>query len=182
MTWHHAASATFTSGWGTDTRDLREIEVGGRIDLLDRHGNRWLLKGRHREFDGQAPWQWRAWMGDYSTLRGYPAGELVGDAGTWGSLDLRLGWDIPRAMRMPLLKNWGIQTIGFADWARTRQEAGPWPQEGTAGERWDVGFGFGKRLDLPFAWGYPYLRTYVAKPVGEGSDGRGWRFLVAFEL
>jgi len=182
VTWHHAASATFTGYWPSDTRDLRELEVGGQIDVLDRAGNQWLLKGRHREFDGQAPRQWRTWMGDWGTLRGYQHGELVGDAGTWGSVDLRLGWDIPRALRLPLLKNWGIQTIGFADWARTRHEAGPWPEEGTAGERWDVGFGFGARLDLPITWGYPYLRTYVARPVGEGSEGHGWRFLVGVEV
>ena len=54
-------------------------------------------------------------------------------------------------------------------------------EEGNTGERWDVGFGFGRRLDLPFTWGHPNLRTYIAKPVGEGSEGRGWRFLVAFE-
>lgn len=179
LVWHSSTSRAYDTEGAK--RDLQRYEVGGKIDWLDGMGNQWLLKGRHREFDGMAPRQWRVWLGDLGTLRGYPAAELTGDAGTWASLDLRLGWDLFRATHLPGLKNWGIQTLGFVDWGQTRQKAGPWPEEGTTGERWDVGFGFGRRLDLPFTWGYPYLRTYIAKPVGEGSEGRGWRFLIAFE-
>ncbi len=86
-----------------------------------------------------------------------------------------------RALGVPLLKRWGLQPIGFVDWGRTWTESGPWPDAGPTGQRADVGFGFGSRVQLPFAWKYPYVRCYAARPVGEGSDGRGWRFVLAFE-
>ena len=179
-TWHSAEGPDFGAP-ADDTIERLELAGSARLDLLDGLGNRWVLQGAARALDGQAPRQWKAWLGDYGTLRGYPAAELGGDGAAWGSLDLRLGLDLFRTLGVPVLKGWGLQPLGFADWGRTWRETGPWAPEGTTGERWDVGFGFGSRLQLPFAWQYPYVRCYAARPVGEGSEGRGWRFLVAFE-
>jgi len=74
------------------------------LDVLDRHGNRLLLKGRYRGVNRVAPTQWRTYLGDYGTLRGYPAGELSGDQGAWASLDIRWGFDLWRALHVPWLK------------------------------------------------------------------------------
>lgn len=166
-----------------DARDVTRREVAGAatLDVLDGLGNQWVLKGAARAFDGQAPRQWKPWLGDYGALRGYPAAELGGDGAAWASLDLRLNLDLLHALRLPVVGAWRLQPLAFADWGRTWHESGPLPAEGTAGQRVDVGFGFGSRLQLPFAWKHPYVRCYAARPVGEGSDGRGWRFLVAFE-
>lgn len=180
VTWHRAEGPDLTAA-GLGETDLRETRLGGKLDLLDDMGNQWLVKGGYREVDRQAPRQWRTYLGDYGSLRGYPAGELSGDAGTWASVDLRVGVDPLAALHVPVVRYWRLQPLLFADWGRTRNEVGPWPEEGLTGDRFDVGFGFGKRFDLPFAWGHPNLRCYAARPVGEGSEGRGWRFLVAFE-
>ncbi len=180
LVWHRAEGPDFSAA-GRGETDLREIRLGGAFDLLDGMGNQWLLRGKHREVDGQAPRQWRTYLGDYGTLRGYPAGELVGDAGTWAAVDVRVGVDPLAALHVPVLRHWRLQPLLFADWGRTRSEAGPWPDENVTGDRFDLGFGVGKRFDLPFAWNHPNLRLYAARPVGEGSEGRGWRFLLAFE-
>ena len=151
---------------------------------MDRSGNRWLLAGGVREFDRQTPLQWKTWMGDYGTLRGYPAGVLTGDGGSWASLDLRLGWDMWRALRVPLLKGLGLQPIGFADYGHTWNKSGSYaagPEEGVQDWRTNVGFGFGRRFDLPGLGANNNLRMYAAAPVGNGREGYGWRFLIAFE-
>ncbi|MFO7610071.1 MAG: hypothetical protein R6X35_12905 [Candidatus Krumholzibacteriia bacterium] len=180
VTWHRADGPDFAA-MGQETVERRELAGAATLDLIDGLGNQWVLKGAARSFDGQAPRQWQAWLGDYGTLRGYPAAELGGAGAAWGSLDLRLGLDLARSLRLPVLEDWGLQPLGFVDWGRAWHESGPWPQEGAAGERWDVGFGLGTRVQLPFAWQFPFVRCYAAKPVGEGSEGRGWRVLVAFE-
>jgi hypothetical protein len=164
-----------------DADALGELSGRATLDLLDGLGNQWVVQGAARAFDGQAPRQWKPWLGDYGTLRGYPAAELGGDGAAWASLDLRINLDLLQALRLPVVGGWNLQPLAFADWGRTWHESGPLPAEGAAGERMDVGFGFGSRLQLPFAWQHPYVRCYAAKPVGEGSDGRGWRVLVAFE-
>ncbi len=182
-TWHRAEGPDFAAA-GAGTVERRELAAAGTLDLLDGLGNQWVLRGAARALDGQAPRQWQAWLGDHGTLRGYPAAELAGDGAAWASLDLRLGLDLARTLGLPVLKDWGLQPLGFADWGRTWTESGPWPAAGpgAAGQRWDVGFGLGTRVQLPFAWRYPFVRFYAARPVGEGSEGRGWRYLVAFEM
>jgi hemolysin activation/secretion protein len=134
-------------------------------------------------------------MGDYGTLRGYQAGELAGDEGAWSSLDLRINFDLWRSLGMPVLKSLGLQPLLFGDWAYTQNQDGPistgaadssqppnpaWGP-GLQGWRADLGFGFGRRFDLPLFSGKPNLRFYLAHPVGDGSEGHGWRFLIAFE-
>lgn len=179
-TWHEAEGPDFAAmGEGTVAR--RELAGHATVDLVDGLGNQWVLKGAARALDRQAPRQWRAWLGDYGTLRGYPAAELAGDGAAWASLDLRLGLDLARTLGLPAVRDWGLQPLGFVDWGRAWSESGPWPADGATGERWDVGFGLGTRVQLPFAWQHPFVRCYAARPVGEGSEGRGWRFLVAFE-
>ncbi len=175
-TWHEARSD------GGDV-SLRELQVTGQLDLLDRFGNQWLLQGTHRQFDQTAPVQWKSWLGDYGSLRGYQAGELTGDAGTHASLDARFGFDLWRAAHIPVLKNWGLQPIGFMDWGQTWDtgDAVVGPEEGVRDWRLDVGFGFGKRFDLPGLGEFKNVRLYAAHPVAEGSEGHGWRVLLAFE-
>ena len=156
------------------------------MDMLDKFGNQWLLRGAHREFDGTAPVQWKTWLGDYETLRGFRAGELTGDAGAHASLDGRFGFDVWRAARVPVLKNWGLQPIGFVDWGKTWDVGddfvGPVDAaEGARDWRMDVGFGFGKRFDMPGLGEFRNVRLYAAHPVAEGRGDGGWRVLLAFE-
>ncbi|MCP4571296.1 MAG: hypothetical protein GY838_03020 [bacterium] len=178
--WHRAEGPDLEAA-GLGKTDFTELRLSGEFDQLDGLGNQWLVRGRHRAVDAQAPRQWRTYLGDYGTLRGYAAGELVGDEGTSASVDLRVGVDPLAALHVPVLRHWQLQPLLFADWGRTANEAGPWPVEGATGDRFDVGFGVGKRCDLPFALGTPNLRCYAARPVGEGSEGHGWRYLIAFE-
>lgn len=182
VTWHNFSDTPVVGGEAS----MREIKLSGELDLLDGLGNQWLLKGSHRAFDGTAPTQFKSWFGDYGSLRGYNAGELTGDAGFRASLDTRFGFDMFQAARIPFLKNWRLQPIGFVDWAKTWDEGddtvGPVdPSEGSRGWRMDVGFGFGKRFDIPGLGEFKNVRVYAAHPVGDGSDGRGWRVLLGFE-
>ncbi len=187
VTWHELENAAFEGGGvGSGAGSWREIRVAGELDLLDRYGNQWLLRGTHREFDRTAPVQWKVWLGDYGTLRGYRAGELTGDAGAHASLDGRFGFDVWRAAHVPVLKNWGLQPIGFVDWGKTWDTGdgavrSDGPTEGERDWRLDVGFGFGKRFDVPGLGEFRDVRLYAAHPVAEGSEGHGWRFLLAFE-
>ncbi|MEN8007354.1 MAG: hypothetical protein ABFS42_10090 [Candidatus Krumholzibacteriota bacterium] len=186
VVWHNVRNSDFVRGLaGAPTEaDFRQVKLSGTLDLMDRSGNQWLLRGGVREFDRQVPVQWKTWMGDYGTLRGYPAGVLTGDGGSWASLDLRLGWDMWRALRVPVLKKLGLQPIGFADYGHTWSKPGPYaegPEEGARDWRADVGFGFGRRFDLPGLGEFNNFRMYAATPVGNGREGHGWRFLIAFE-
>jgi len=188
-TWRRATDAAFLgAGSGRGDGDFLQLEAGGRADLLDGLGNRWVLKGRVRELgrDGEAagPIQWKTWLGDHGTLRGHQAGELTGDGGAWASLDFHANWDLFRALRVPVLKKWGLQPHLFGDWARTWDDSGPYavrPGEGARGSRADLGFGFGRNFDLPGLGEFRNLRLHAAHPVGEGSGGKGWRVLLAFE-
>ena len=127
VTWHKVEEFGLREWSGGSSRP-RPISASSRwpgtFDLTDRSGNQWLLRAGVREFDRQAPLQWKTWMGDYGSLRGYPAGVLTGDGGSWASLDVRLGWDMWRALKVPLLKNWGLQPIGFADYGHTWNKPG----------------------------------------------------------
>jgi hypothetical protein len=191
--WRRATDASFLAtdflkGGG----DFLQLEGGGRVDLLDGLGNQWVLKGRVRDLSragstdiGQAgPTQWKTWLGDHGTLRGHRAGELTGDGGAWASLDVRPNWDLFHAIRFPVLKKWGLQPHVFGDWGRTWDNPGPdgmRPGEGERGSRANLGFGFGRNFDLPGLGEFKNLRLHAAHPVGEGSDGKGWRVLLAFE-
>lgn len=182
MTWHGFSDTPVVGG----ETSMREFQVTGQLDLLDRYGNQWLLRGSHGRFDGTAPVQWKSWLGDYGSLRGYNAGELTGDADVHASLDTRFGFDLFQAARVPFLKNWHLQPIGFVDWGKTWDVGsgalGPvGPEEGARGWRMDVGFGFGKRFDVPGLGVFNNVRVYAAHPVSDGSDGRGWRVLLGFE-
>ena len=182
VTWHDFKDTPVLGGQAT----MREVNLGGQLDLLDGLGNQWLLRGSYAGFDGSAPVQMKTWLGDYGSLRGYGAGILTGDEGAHASLDTRFGFDLFKAAKIPLLKNWGLQPIAFMDWGKTwDHEVGlagpPDPAEGACGWRMDVGFGFGKRFDVPGLGEFRNVRLYAARPVGEGSDGFGWRVLLAFE-
>ncbi len=180
--WHDYQDAPVVGGVAT----RQEINVGATLDLLDPMGNQWLLKGGGRRFDGNAPVQSQSWLGDYGTLRGYEAGELTGDATVHVALDARFGFDFFQAIRVPFLKDYGLQPIGFADWGKTWDvgdgRVGPvGSAPGARGWRMDVGFGFGKRFDVPGLGEFRNVRLYAAHPVGDGAEGNGWRVLLAFE-
>ncbi len=182
VTWHDLEDTPIVGGEAS----MREVKATGQLEMLDRWGNQWLLQGSHEGFDGPAPVQWKSWLGDYGTLRGYNAAELTGDAGIHASLDTRFGFDLFQAARVPFLKNWGLQPIGFVDWAKTwdvgQGAPGPVdPEEGVRDWRMDVGFGFGKRFDVPGLGEFKNMRIYVAHPVVQGSEDRGWRVLLGFE-
>ena len=182
--------------------DFRRVAVAAKVDQLDRLGNQWVLQGHHRWIDRSAPVQWRSWLGGYNAdqgmLRGYGPAELSGEISHQASLDLRLNFDLLRTLRVPVIKEMGWQPIVFADWGKTKnQGAGPgnfpagWSTavdpvavalgEGEQGWRADVGFGFGRRYDLPGLWDFNKMRFFVAKPVGNGQGDRDWRVLFAFE-
>jgi hemolysin activation/secretion protein len=151
------------------------------IDLLDRHGNRYLLRGHYRGVDRSAPPQWKTYLGDYGTLRGHPHQELAGDQGAWASLDIRWGFDLWRALKVPGLRNLGLQTVTFLDWGRTwaYEKAAEAEALGAQGWRMDAGVGFGKLLGVPGT--RANLRIYLAHPVFDGQRDQGWRVLLAFE-
>ncbi len=178
-TWHEFQKAP---ALGSDT-SRQQFQVNGHVDWLDKWGNQWLLKGSHKRLDGTAPVQMKSWLGDYGSLRGYGAGELTGDADLHASLDTRFGFDLFRMAKVPILKHWQLQPIGFVDWGKTWDvgEGIQGPHEGARGWRMDVGFGFGKRFDVPGLGEFNKIRIYAAHPVAEGSDGHGWRVLLGFE-
>jgi hypothetical protein len=187
-TWRRVTEAAFLSpGPLRGAGGFLQLEAGGRAEILDGLGNRWVLKGRVRDLgrDGDAagPIQWKTWLGDHGTLRGHRAGELTGDGGAWASLDFRPNWDLFRAIGLPVLKKWGLQPHLFGDWGRTWDNGpdGRRPGEGERGNRANLGFGFGRNFDLPGLGEFKNLRLHAAHPVGEGSDGKGWRVLLAFE-
>jgi hypothetical protein len=112
-------------------------------------------------------------------LRGWPAAALVGEEATWASLDIRWGFDLWRAVRAPILKKWGLQTITHFDYGRTVALAGPQEPFGAQGWRANVGVGVGKLLGIP---GYNgNVRLYVSHPVLQDHELGGWRVLLAFE-
>jgi hypothetical protein len=87
---------------------------------------------------------------------------------------------------VPVLKNWMLQPIGFLDWGKTWDVGDNAigledPTQGVRAWRMNIGFGFGKRFDVPGLGKFPNVRVYAAHPVGEGSDGNGWRVLLGFE-
>jgi len=146
----------------------------------DPWGDVWVLRGNWNSVDRQAPLEWKTYLGDYGTLRGYEALELVGDRGGWASLDVRWNVDLFRALRIPLLERLGLQPITFADWGRVSRREGPHADyHGAEGWRADVGVGLGKFLGLGGRLGS--LRLFAAKPVGEGAGGRPWVFTLAVE-
>jgi len=191
--WRRATDAVFLGeGPFRGSGDFLQLEAGAEIDALDGMGNQWVVRGRVRDLSraggmdigAAGPIQWKTWLGDHGTLRGHKAGELTGDGGAWGSVDFRPNWDLFSALRIPVLKKWGLQPHLFGDVGRTWDNSGPdaiGPDEGARGNRANLGFGFGRRFDLPGLGEFKNLRLHAAHPVGEGSEGKGWRVLIAFE-
>ncbi len=152
----------------------RRLAVYGRNGTYLPGGHEFVLQGRWTSTDRTAPPQWKTWLGDYGTLRGYEAAEISGDSGGAASADLRLGWDLFHALRFPMLKNWRLQPLLFADYGKTFVVGDAAPCD-RPDWRADVGFGFGRAVLGS------NLRFYLAKPVGHGHGGRGWRLTVGFE-
>ncbi|MBC8423008.1 hypothetical protein H8E07_02690 [bacterium] len=146
----------------------------------DPWGDEWVLSANWQSLDRQAPLEWMTYLGDHGTLRGFAARELAGDRGAWASLDVRWDLDPFRTLRIPLLKGLGLQPITFADWGRVERIDGALDDyPGADGWRADVGVGLGKRLGLGGMLNH--VRAYAARPVGAGSEGRPWVFVVALE-
>ncbi|MBU0741559.1 ShlB/FhaC/HecB family hemolysin secretion/activation protein, partial [bacterium] len=146
----------------------------------DPWGDAWVLRGNWHSIDRQAPLEWKTYLGDHGTLRGYEALELVGDGGGWASLDVRWNLDPFGSLRVPLLKSLGLQPITFADWGRVFRRDGPLDDyPGGRGWRADVGVGLGKYLGL--GGKLRNVRLFAAKPVGEGARGWPWMYTLALE-
>lgn len=178
--WHRVDQSSWLSAQPgmPESDDFRRIGAHATLNTLTGWGHRVILSGHYREVDRRAPLQWKTYLGDYNTLRGYQHAEIVGDRGAWAALDIRWDWDLWRALRVPWLKNLGLQPVTFMDWGETWDHAGDAPSYGSQGWRADAGIGFGKLLGAPGLQGN--LRLYVARPVLDGV-GRDWRVLLAFE-
>ncbi|MBU8869673.1 MAG: hypothetical protein KOO60_02245 [Gemmatimonadales bacterium] len=204
ISWLRAENSEFVDYLGSPNghADFRRITVSAEVDQLDPLGNQWVLRGHHRCIDRPAPTQWRNRLGGYNTeqgmLRGYNVAELSGEIAHQASLDLRLNFDLLQTLRIPVVKGMGWQPIVFVDWGKTRNQDGDVEigssvlpvgvdpvalalGEGEQGWRADVGFGFGRRFDLPGLGAFNKMRFYVAKPVGNGQGDGDWRILFGFE-
>jgi len=187
LQWHELSNSPLLVGYGDPADpgahpgylDMRRLELSVEADLLEAHGNRVLLRGNWLSHDRQAPLHWKAFLGGYKTLRGYPEMTLAGDRAAWASLDVRLGFDLLKATRLPLLKSLGLQPIVFTDWGRTWTVDGPAAAFGAEGWRANAGFGFGKMLLAPGIRGN--LRVYAAHQVFDGMGDEPWRFVIALE-
>ena len=159
----------------------RHFVLKARWHVHDRWGDVWMLRVNWNNMDRQAPREWKTDLGDHGTLRGFEAGELVGDRGGWASLDIRWNLDPFKSLRVPLLKGLGLQPIIFVDGGRVYRHDGALDNyDGGKGWRADVGLGLGKYLGM--GRGLSNVRFYAAKPVGVGADGRPWVLTVALEV
>ena len=66
--------------------DYRRAHAGLSGSLLDKFGNEYLVKLQGEVWDRQVPVQWKAFLGDYPTLRGYTARALAGEEAVWAAL------------------------------------------------------------------------------------------------
>lgn len=162
----------------------RRLDAGTRVTRHDPLRNTWVLRGSWTSVDRQAPLQWKTWLGDWGTLRGYEAQELVGDRGGWASLDVRWNLDPFRTLRIPVLKKLGLQPVTFVEAGRTWSADGGdpllEPAMGAQGWRADAGFGLSRTIGFGER-GPTSLRLYAAKPLGQDMDDRPWRYVVAIE-
>lgn len=159
--------------------DFRFLRLSLQGSIIDRFGTEYLLRGGWTAFDRQAPTQWKTYLGDYRSLRGYRVREMAGDQAGWASLDIRWGFDLFRALRVPLLSKLGLQPITYFDYGRAIALDGPLPNPWQEGWRTDAGFGLGKLLGVSGQKGI--LRLYVGRPVFRGDEHRDWRIILAFE-
>jgi hypothetical protein len=182
MAWHrikdtplqHVTTSSDGSAW------YQQVKVSGFISRRDPWANIWMLSGKYGSMNHSAPLEWKTWLGDVGSLRGYELLELGGDSGGAVSLDIRGNFEPFKALRIPLLKNWRIRPILFADYGGTTVKPDTQLPFGQSGWRADVGYGFGKMMGMipePM-----YLRFYAARPIGENTGDLGWRYVLVFEL
>jgi len=181
LSWHRIDGGGFLTRQpgSPDELDLRRLDLGLHGTVIDGWGDEFVLRGHWLANDRQAPLEWKGWLGDYGTLRGFPAGALVGDQAGWASLDMRWDFDLWRSLRVPVLGKLGLQPLSFVEYGRAIALDGPLPAAGEDGWRADAGLGFGKLLGFPGHRGN--LRLYAARPVLHGSKYDDWRFILAFE-
>ena len=179
LDWHRVTSGATGTGNGSVTwfRQLKGYAQATRHDHLH---NEWVVRGEWTSVDHQAPVQWKTWLGGWGSLRGYEAGELVGDRGGWVSLDTRWNVDLFKTLRVPLLKKFGLQPVTFVEAGRTWNADGPDAPWTEPGWRADAGFGFSRVLGVGER-GPESLRLYMARPVGQHMDDEPWRVVVAME-
>ena len=180
---------------GTSDVSYWIASVSADLQAYDPLGNHWRLQAAHRQADKPLPRQWRNWLGDYRArgpmLRGFPAGELSGDAAHVASLDIGLNFDLWKLLHVPVLGRLGMQPLLLADWGRTRNETyrgsdyfdvasfDPVGQElGEGAQDWRANAGFG--FSIPGLQPISEMHLYVARPVGEGAGDRDWRVVFAF--
>jgi len=178
----HDASLTADVAWRRVRGDgwYRRLQLRARTVRRDPLQNDWILHAGWRAVDRSAPIQWTAWIGGWGTLRGFEAGELVGDRAGHLALETRWNLDPLRWLRVPWLGRWGLQPITFfeAGWADDHGRA---PVFGARGRRADVGFGVTRVIGLGDD-GPVRLSAVLARPVGENPNDRGWRFALGVDL
>lgn len=178
----HATTLSADLTWSRVRGDgwYRRLQLHARTVRRDPLQNDWILHAGWHAVDRPAPIQWTAWIGGWGTLRGYEAGELVGDRAAHLILETRWNLDPLRWLRVPWLGRWGLQPLTFfeAGWADDHGRA---PAFGARGRRADAGFGFTRVIGLGDD-GPMRLTAVLAHPVGENPDGRGWRFAMGVDL
>jgi len=178
--WHRVTDSPLPDVAAAGTAWYRRFALKAAWLGRDSWGDEWMLRANWRTLDRQAPLEWMTYLGDVGSLRGFAARELAGDRGAWASLDVRWDVDLFRALRIPLLKKLGLQPITFVDAGRVERIAGALDDyPGAEGWRADAGVGLGKRLGLGGMLNH--VRAYAARPVGAGSEGRPWVFVVSLE-
>lgn len=160
---------------------VRRIRLDAAVTRRDPWHNAWTWSASWSATDRGAPLQWATWLGGWGTLRGFEPGELVGDHGGHTALEVRWNRDLLRDLRVPVLKNWGLQPTSFCEFGSV--DAGPETDlsVGARGWRADVGVGLSRMIALG-PDGPVRLSLNLARPVGQHRGKRGWRFSAGVSL
>jgi hypothetical protein len=109
---------------------VHPLNRSGRLRATGRLGGRYVA--------GDYPVEEAAFLGGSETLRGYPRWRFAGDATVYGTAGL-----ITRVGRFPLLFNWEVDALAFAD-------AGRVFLSGEDSSIWHAAPGLGVTLSIPF--------------------------------
>ncbi len=179
--WRYEGGVTKLAGLGSDHRGPLQLGFKVRWRGMDSQGTAWFVTMQGRRWTRTAPLQDQIWLGDTGSLSGWSAGVLRGNSGCWGSVGADGSGDLLRSLRLPVLKELGLQPVGLLEVGLT---TGPRVWDGrkvaanTGGPLGSVGVGFQRHLGLPWLGSWQKLRLLAAWPVGPGASEGGMRFIL----
>ena len=103
--WHQVTEESLNTLNDAQYSWHKQHTIKGTLRYHDHAGNKWIFQNEWYSYDRAIAPEWNVYLGGYGTLRGIPAGSLMGNSAIWFSAECRPNCDRFYVNSLPLLSH-----------------------------------------------------------------------------